>query len=146
MNQPTAERALRELEVLVGQWTMQATWPSGETWPGKATYEWLDSKAHLLVRGSLEHPQAPDNVSVIGCDGANETYYMLYSDQRGVCRVMHMSIGNGELKLWRVGEPFAQRFFGTFSADSRTITGYWEMAEDGQNYKKDFDLIYRKAG
>jgi hypothetical protein len=146
MNQPTAEHALHELEVLVGEWTMQATWPSGETWPGRATYEWLDSKAHLLVRGSLDHPQAPDNVSVIGCDAANGTYYMLYSDARNVCRVMHMTIGKGELRLWREGAPFAQRFIGTFSADGKTITGYWEISEDGTNYAKDFDLTYRKVG
>jgi hypothetical protein len=42
----------------------------------------------------------------------------------GVCRIYEMSIGNGEWKLWREGEPFSQRF---------------------TNYRTDFDLIYRRV-
>jgi hypothetical protein len=145
MNQPTAEQALRELEPLIGEWTLEAKWPNGETWPGRATFEWLDSGAHLLQHGTLDHPQAPANVSVIGCDGANGTYYQLYSDERGVCRVFQMTIGNGELKLWRDGAPFSQRFIATLSDDGNTITGRWEIAEDGKNYRPDFDLSSRKA-
>jgi hypothetical protein len=145
MDQPTAERALRELEPLVGQWTLQATWPSGETWPGRTSFEWFDSKSHLIQRGSLDHLQAPDHVSVIGCDGANGTYYQLYSDERVVCRVMQMSIGNGEMKLWRDGEPFSQRFTGVFSPDGNTITGRWEIAEDGISYATDFDLTFTRV-
>ena len=32
------------------------------------TFEWHDSRAHLIQRGTAEHPDAPDNVSIIGCD------------------------------------------------------------------------------
>ncbi|MGH9052980.1 MAG: hypothetical protein ACRDWX_08220 [Acidimicrobiia bacterium] len=56
-----------------------------------------------------------------------------------------MSIGNGEWKLWREGEPFSQRFTATFSDDGTTITGHWEIAEDGINYTTDFDLILRRV-
>jgi hypothetical protein len=147
MDQPTAEQALRELEPLVGAWNIEATWPDGEQWPGggRVTFEWHDSGAHLVERGTAELPEAPDNVSIIGCDAANGTYLQLYSDERGVCRVYEMSIGNGEWKLWREGEPFSQRFTGTFSDDGNTITGRREIAEDGTNYVTDFDLIYRKV-
>jgi hypothetical protein len=103
------------------------------------------SEAHLVERGTAELPEAPDNVSIIGCDAANGTYFQLYSDERGVCRVYEMSIGNGEWKLWRQGEPFSQRFAGTLSDDGNTITGRWEIAEDGTNYTTDFDLIYRRV-
>jgi hypothetical protein len=88
-------------------------------------------------------PEAPDNVSIIGCDAANGTYFQLYSDER--CRVYEMSIGKGEWRLWREGEPFSQRFTATFSDDGNTITGRWEIAEDGTNYTTDFDLIYRRV-
>jgi hypothetical protein len=108
------------------------------------TFAWLDTGAHLIQRGSLEHPEAPDSTSIIGCDAANETYYQLYADERGVCRVFHLAIGNGELRLWRDGAPFAQRFTGSFSEDGSTITGRWEIAEDGSNYALDFDLIFSK--
>jgi hypothetical protein len=42
-----------------------------------------------------------------GCDAANGTYYQPYADERGVCRVHEMSIGKGEWRLWREGEPSA---------------------------------------
>ena len=147
MDQPTAEDALRQLDPLVGEWTIEATWPDGTPWPGggRVTFEWHASGAHLVERGSADLPEAPANVSVIGCDGANGTYVQLYSDDRGVCRVYQMSISAGEWKLWREGEPFGQRFTGRFSADGNTITGRWEIAEDGSDYKTDFDLVYRRV-
>ena len=105
MDQPTAEQALRQLTPLVGEWALEAKWPDGEPWPGggRVTFEWHASGAHLLERGTAELPDAPDNVSIIGCAAANGTYFQLYSDERGVCRVYEMSIGNGEWKLWREG-------------------------------------------
>ena len=110
MEQPTAEEALKRLEPLLGAWTMEAIPPSGEPWPGEArtSFEWHESGAHLIGRSTIEMPEAPDSISIIGCDAANATYYQLYADERGVCRVYGMSIGAGEWKLWRQGEPFAQ--------------------------------------
>ena len=102
--------------------------------------------AHLVERATVDHPDAPDSVSIIGCDAANGTYFQLYSDTRGVCRVYEMSIGNREWKLWREGAPFSQRFTAAISADGNTITGRWEIAEDGTNYSTDFDLIYHRVG
>ena len=146
MDQPTAENALKKMEALVGEWTLEAIGPGGEPWPGegRATIEWYASGAHLLKRSAIDVPEAPSEVSIIGCDAANGTYYQLYSDDRGVCRVYEMSIGDGKWRLWRAGEPFAQRFTGTFEDDGNTIVGRWEKAEDGENYETDFGLIYRK--
>lgn len=147
MDQATAEQALRRLDPLVGEWTLEARSADGETWPGggTATFEWHQSGAHLVQRATVELPQAPNSVCVIGCDAANGTYVQLYSDERGVCRVYGMSIGDGEWRLWREGDPFAQRFVGTFSDDGRTIDGRWELAEDGDDWRTDFHLVYRKV-
>ncbi len=81
----------------------------------------------------------------MGCDAANGAYYQLYSDDRGVCRVYEMSIGGGEWRLWREGEPFAQRFTATFEDDGDTIAGRWERAADDGTFETDFDLIYRRS-
>ena len=147
MDQPTAEEALGQLEALVGEWTFEATWPDGTPWPGggRVTFEWHASRAHLVQRGTAELPEAPDNVSIIGCDAANGTYFQLYSDERGVCRVYEMSIGNDHWRLWRQGDPFSQRFTASFGDDGNTITGRWEIAEDGNNYKTDFDLTFHRV-
>ncbi len=147
MDQPTAENALKALEPLIGEWTLEAIPPGGEPWPGagRARIEWHDSGAHLVQRTTLELPEAPDSIAIMGCDGANGTYYQLYSDDRGVCRVYEMSIGDGEWRLWREGAPFAQRFTGRFEDGGDTVTGRWETGDDDGNYELDFDLIYRRV-
>jgi hypothetical protein len=148
MEQPTAEKALEELEVLVGEWSQKATPPGGEPWPGeaKSTFEWLEgSDNRLLVETSTaEMPEAPDGVCVYGCDAASGRYFQLYSDERNVCRVYEMSIGDGEWKLWRDGEPFSQRFTATISEDGNTIDGRWEI-DEGDGWRTDFDLVFTRV-
>ena len=148
MDQPTAEAALKELEVLVGEWSQTATPAGGEPWPGeaKATFEWLEgSDNRLLVeRSTVEMPEAPDGYCVIGCDAAEGRYFQLYTDERNVCRVYEMSFGNGEWKLWRDGEPFSQRFTATISDDGNTIDGRWEI-DEGDGWRIDFDLVYTRV-
>jgi hypothetical protein len=148
IDQPTAEQALKEMEVLVGEWSLEAIPPEGEPWPGEAdaTFEWLDGSDNqlLLGRTTIEMPEAPDGVCVYGCDAANGTYYQLYTDDRGVCRVYEMSIGNGEWRLWREGEPFNQRFTATISGDGSRIEGRWEI-DEGDSWRTDFDLIYTRV-
>jgi hypothetical protein len=148
LDQPTAENALKELAVLVGKWKMEATPPGGPPWPGDAetTFEWMADGQLLLERSWVELPEAPDGVCVIGCDAANGRYFQLYTDERGVCRVYEMSIGDGEWKLWRDGEPFSQRFTGKISDDGNRIDGRWEAAKDGTSWETDFDLVYTRIG
>jgi hypothetical protein len=118
MDQPTAENALRRLEALVGRWTLEATVPGGDPWPGDAwaSFEWHESGLHLVERSAAQLPEAPSVISIIGCDAANGTYYKLYSDDRGVCRVYDMSIDDGE---WRLCVT-AHRFLNASSAASPT--------------------------
>jgi hypothetical protein len=146
MDQPTAEDALRRLEPLVGDWTFDATWPDGRPWPGtgRMSVRWHESQAHLVQRVSHDLPEAPSTLSVIGCDGANGTYTQLYTDDRGVCRLYAMTIDAGVWTLTRSGEPFAQRFTGTFGDDGTSITGRWEAAADGIHFETDFELVHRR--
>jgi hypothetical protein len=133
MDQPTAERALKEMEVLVGEWSQTATPAGSEPWPGeaKATFEWLEGGQLLLERSTVETLEAPNSVCVYGCDAANGTYRQLYADDRNVCRVYQMGIGRREWKLWREGAPFNQRFTGRLPPTLRNrrihrsrLTGY----------------------
>jgi hypothetical protein len=144
IDQPTAADALKALEPLVGEWKLVARAPGGEPWPGQArsTFVWHASGAYLVQTVTSDAPEAPSTVSIIGCDGAKGTYYQLYSDDRGVCRVYEMSISETEWTLWREGEPFAQRFTGRFEDGGRRIGGRWERSDDGVSYETDFDLTY----
>ena len=147
MGQTSAEQALRALEPLVGEWTVEAKGPDGQVWPGagRASFQWHPSRAHLIQRTVINMPGAPDSISIIGCDAANGSYVQLYSDERGVCRIYSMRIDSREWILQREGEPFPQRFIGTISDDARTIAGRWEKAENGAEFTVDFYLTYRKV-
>jgi hypothetical protein len=126
---------------------VEASGSDGQPWPGtaRASFEWHQSRAHLVQRTVIHEPNSPDSISIIGCDAANGAYAQLYSDDRGVCRIYSMRIADREWTLQREGEPFAQRFVGTFSEDARTISGRWEMAEDGADVTVDFSLTYRRV-
>jgi len=52
VEQPTAGQALRALEPLVGEWTVEAKGPDGRAWPGqgRASFQWHPSGAHLVQR------------------------------------------------------------------------------------------------
>ena len=153
MDQPSADSMLRELDRFVGEWTMQATPPGGPPWPGegRVRFEWLDGRAFLVERWNLDLPDPPEGTptsgtSIFGCDAAHGTYFQLYSDDRGVCRVYEMGLRAGEWTLRRDGPPFAQRFTATFAADGKTITGRWEIAEEGQDWRTDFDVTCTRVG
>jgi hypothetical protein len=148
MGESTNTTARERLAALIGTWTMAAGPPDGPPWPGNAqvSFEWLDGVPLLLQRWRVDMPEAPDGVAVIGCDGMLDTYYQLYTDERDVQRIYRMSLGDGGWKLWRDGEPFAQRFTGSFSEEGKTITGRWELAEDGETWTTDFNVTYTRVG
>jgi hypothetical protein len=146
MSESTNTVARRRLEALVGEWTLEARPPGGPPWPGggRVSFEWLEGVPLLIERSHVELPEAPDGVAVIGCDGMSDAYYQLYTDERDVQRIFAMSLRDGVWKLWRDGQPFSQRFTGTFSEDGKSIAGRWEIEEDGE-WKTDFELTYTKV-
>ena len=74
MDQPTAEEALKKLESPVDEWTLEATSGDGEPWPGggRSTFGWHDSGAHLIERSTVELPEAPDGISIMGATRRTE--------------------------------------------------------------------------
>ena len=148
MNESTDTAARERLEAFVGEWAIEAGPPEGPPWPGegRVTFEWFDGAPLLIQRSHVDLPEAPDTVAVIGCDGKNDSYFQLYTDDRDVQRLYGMSLEDGVWKLWREGEPFSQRFTGTLSDDGNTIAGRWEMSEDGETWRTDFDMTYTRVG
>jgi hypothetical protein len=102
MDQATAEKALKEMARLVGEWTLEAIGPGGERWPGeaRATIEWHDSRAHLVQRSTGELPEAPNTVSIItGCrDVARNGSASLISVRRRQCPTIAWTAHGDELR------------------------------------------------
>lgn len=137
---------MEPLDALVGEWTMEASPPGGPPWPGDArvAYEWLD-RAYLIERWTVDMPEAPDGIAIIGPDESGQHLVQHYFDSRGVARIYGMSLEDGVWKLWRDGEDFSQRYSGTFSDDGKRIEGRWEIARDGKTWETDFDLAYTRV-
>jgi hypothetical protein len=112
---------------------------------GRVTFEWLEDGAFLIQRSNPEQGVFPASAMIIGRDDPLEIYSVLYHDSRGVSRIYQMSLRDNEWKMWRQAPGFSQRFFGTISADGKSIQARWEKSEDGMHWEHDFDLIYTKV-
>jgi hypothetical protein len=149
VQQPARNPALERLDALVGEWALEAGPPGGPRWPGeaRASFEWLEGRTFLVQRWTVDLPEAPDGIAIIGAGEEPESFRQHYFDSRGVHRIYEMTLGDGVWKLWRDDpNPFPQRFTGTFTDDGKTIAGRWEKKEAGSDWDTDFDLTYRKAG
>lgn len=144
----------QDLGVLVGRWGMEASFP-GEPPDAEMTVSWMYDQRFLMQVIRVDHPEAPDSTAVIAPADADDTrphepgdppYLQHYFDARGIARVYGMDLVDGVWTLERMAPGFCQRFCGEVSDDGDTITGAWEMSEDGILWRHDFDLTYRRVG
>ena len=148
MEQHAGSSAIERLDALTGEWSMEAGPPGGPPWPGEArvSFEWLEGRTFLIERWTVDLPEAPDGIAIIGAGDEPESFRQHYFDSRGVHRIYAMALSDGVWTLWRdAPDPFPQRFSGTIDDDGKTIAGRWEKAEDGSNWGTDFDFTYRKV-
>jgi len=146
---PDRSPALERLDVLVGEWAIEAGPPGGPPWPGeaRARFEWLEGRTFLVQRWHVDLPEAPDGIALIGLGTEPESFRQWYFDSRGVHRIYEMTLADGVWRLWRdAPDPFPQRFTGTLVDDGDVIVSRWEKALDGSTWETDFDLTYRRRG
>ena len=138
--------ALAQLNVLVGEWDMQASIGDRTLGSGRTVFSWLESGAFLAQHSEVDQEDFPTATLLIGRDDASETYCMLYFDSRGVSRVYQMSLSaTGVWKMWREAPGFFQRFTGKISPDGNRITAGWERSNNGVFWEQDFDLTYTRV-
>jgi hypothetical protein len=65
-----ATQTLDALDVLVGEWSMGASFAANEADAPRArtTFEWLRETRFLIQRWEVDHPDAPDGIAIIGLD------------------------------------------------------------------------------
>ncbi len=127
-----------ELDFLVGEWDIEIPLPDG-TVHGHTTVERLGE--FLVQRTTVEPPEFPDSVSVIG---GGESHYF---DSRGVARVYDSRVEGRTWTLSRADEDFHQRFIGELAQDGRAVEGRWELSNDeGAAWEHDFDMNLRRTG
>lgn len=139
-----------DLAPLVGKWGVTITnmlWMEDKQaeLTGTANIGWTDLNLLRYVQ-VMDGGEVPDSISVIGYDHLMEKMDMLYTDERGVCRIYQMSVEGNTWKYWREGDPFNQRFEGRISDDGKKITAYAEkLPKDTGEWERDFDIIFTKV-
>ncbi len=135
--------ALAPLAFLVGEWRVVATHPSFPTAvTGRASVEWLEGGAFLILRSSFDQPGPPGGKQIIGKDDTTETFRVLYFDDRGISRIYKLSLDGAVWKMWRNAPGFYQRFTATLSEDGNTMAAFWERSTDGKKWESDLELTY----
>ena len=133
---------LAALEALVGEWSVAVP---GFDVDARTTFEWLEGGGFMIQRATVDLPEFPNGVMVIGATGPDGGLQQHYFDSRGVHRVYEMTLDDGVWTLWREGPDWPQRYVGELSDDTETITGHWERGEAlGAPLQHDFDLSYRR--
>jgi hypothetical protein len=136
---------LRDLDRLVGDWTLEATHPAFPDLvvPGRSSFEWLEGEQFLIQRSRADHPDFPDSISVIG--PVEERLAMYYFDSRGVHRVYEMSFDDGVLRIWRDAPGFSQRLEARLADDGDSFGGVWKLSRDDVTWDDDLEITYRRT-
>lgn len=150
MDGSARQEALARLDVLIGEWEVEAAFP-GQTVPaGRSVFEWALDGQFLVQRTEVPVPGAPDSMAIIAVDPETGAYTQHYFDTRGVVRLYGMTFADGVWELLREEADFSplsfrQRFIGRVSEDGDSIRGGWELAKDASAaWEKDFGLTYRR--
>lgn len=152
--------ALARLDVFVGEWVLEASFPGDQAAQSRAAadgltvrsrFEWTLERQFLLQRTEVPIPGPPDSLTIVTVDPETGAYKQHYYDSRGVVRLYSMSLFDGVWTLTRESPDFTpldfrQRFTGTFSNDGNVISGAWEKDVGGCGWEHDFALIYRRVG
>jgi hypothetical protein len=140
---------LHDLDQLVGDWTLEATHPAfpGLVVPGRSSFEWLDGERFLIQRSTVDHPDFPNSISVIGAmsDEDDERLSMHYYDSRGVHRVYSLEMSDRVLRIARDAPGFSQRLEARLADDGDTFGGVWQLSRDDETWDDDLEITYRRA-
>lgn len=138
--------ALQPFAALVGRWRTEGSHPSlpQVTLRGHASFEWIENGAFLLMRSELDYPGFPHGIAIIGSDDVQNTFTMLYFDERGVSRIQNVRMENNVLRWWRDQPGFSQRYTYTLSSDGMTMVSKGELSRDGATWENDLDLSFSR--
>ena len=138
--------ALKLFEPFVGRWDMGGS--HGQlpdvALHGHASFEWTENGAFLMLRTELDDARFPAGITIFGSDDVQHRYSALYFDQRGVSRLLQVTIEGPVLTWWRDQPGFSQRSTNTLSADGRTIVSRGELSKDGTTWEQDLELTFTR--
>ncbi len=144
-------KPLDALQPFIGEWNVEGRHVAlpDVVIHGHSVFDWWGDRAFLMHHSTLDHPDFPDSISVIGATQPDGGLAQHYFDSRGVHRLSAMTFERGVWTLDRkaVGpKDFDQRMHMTFSADGRTMKVVAERTDPGMHEMKlDMSSIYTRA-
>ena len=136
---------LHPLAVLIGEWEMRGSHPMlpGRDLCGRATFEWIERGAFLLVRTHMDAPEIPDGVAIFGTDDERPSAgTLIYFDVRNVSREYHWTFVDGVLTYTRTASAQSQRM--RLEITERRIVATGEMSKNGGAWEPDLELTYTR--
>jgi len=139
--------ALSPLDRAVGTWIVTGSHPylPGRTLRGRVTFERIERGAFVRMHSKMDDPEIPEGVAVFGTDSDEETWTMLYFDERSVARRYDVTIQEDGFTWSRHAPQFSQSFRVTMSKDGRTMAGEGMMKKEGAEWEPDLRLSYVRA-
>jgi len=137
--------ALSPLSFLIGEWTTTGTHPErpGKTLRGRTSFTWHEGGAFLIMRSEVDDPDFPDGVAIIGSDNSATKLAMTYFDERGVSRLMSVSVADRSV-IWRHDDPkFAQMLTITAEGNDRLVSE-GRMSKGGGVWSKDLSQQFER--
>jgi len=135
----------RRLRRLIGTWKVEGRFVGGdEILPvkGTVTFRWIAKDALVVMRTRMG--VAPASVAVLGADDNQNSFTMLYSDDRGVVRRFDMTLTAHRWTMIRRQRGFSQRMVARIAGNGRSMKATWEKSADGRRWMRDFELTYTK--
>jgi hypothetical protein len=139
------------LEALVGTWQTEG-WTKDV--PGAAAakidatdaYEWLPGGFGLLhTVDARVGDEKVEGAEIIGYDPERGTYVTQYFGSDGPTAYEASLREESGALMWSMRSR-TTRFTGVFSEDGNTITGHWELLDDGSNWQPWMDITLTKQG
>jgi hypothetical protein len=137
--------ALEPLDFLVGDWRTAGTHPMvpGATLEGRTSFTRHEGGAFLVMRSQVDHPDFPDGVAIVGSDDSSGAYSMLYFDERGISRILSLSVGERSV-TWSHDDPeFAQSL--TIAAEGDKLVSKGRMSRNGGAWEDDLSQVFTRA-
>jgi hypothetical protein len=138
---------LKAFEPFIGAWTTTGRHPMvpGKTLHGRATIDWHEGGAFVIVRSETDEPEIPSGVAIFGTDDDGDSLSMIYFDERRVSRRYEARIRPDVLEWWRSAPDLSQRNTITIAGDKQSMRGVGEMSRDGGPWGPDLGLDYTRA-
>jgi len=139
--------AMERLNVFVGKWNTEGVIFASQSGPAHRlnaidTYEWMPGGYFLIhhVDGYMGEDEVKA-IEIIGYDASTQNYATHSYDNHGNISAYQASLVD---RSWTIkGET--ERFTGMFSEDARTLTGRWELSNDGKNWVHWMDIKLTKS-